>query len=73
MMEVAMTIINYLKQASTTAPGVLGIGIIATLTVTLCYRKLLKPEMDRRRREEAEAVADYLFQKDPKRNTNVSL
>uniref|UniRef100_A0ABK9NH20 Uncharacterized protein n=1 Tax=Glossina morsitans morsitans TaxID=37546 RepID=A0ABK9NH20_GLOMM len=63
-----MTIIKFLKQAATTPPGVLGMGIIATLVFAVSYRVLFKPEMSRRRRQEAEAAADYLFQQDLKRS-----
>uniref|UniRef100_A0A1B0BVM5 Uncharacterized protein n=1 Tax=Glossina palpalis gambiensis TaxID=67801 RepID=A0A1B0BVM5_9MUSC len=63
-----MNIIKFLKRAATTPPGLLGMGIIATLVFTVSYRVLLKPEMSRRRRQEAETAADYLFQQDLKRS-----
>ena len=57
-----MSFINNLKQFSTSTTGLMAIGIFSTLFISVSYRVFLKPEFERRRRQEAEAMADYIFQ-----------
>uniref|UniRef100_A0A1I8M7I1 Uncharacterized protein n=1 Tax=Musca domestica TaxID=7370 RepID=A0A1I8M7I1_MUSDO len=57
-----MSIINNLKQFSTSSTGMMAIGIFSTLILSVSYRVFMKPKLDRNRRQEAELVADYIFQ-----------
>lgn len=57
-----MSFINSLKQFSTSTTGLMAIGIFSTLIITVSYRKFMKPEFERRRRHEAESMAEYIFQ-----------
>lgn len=51
-----------MRQFSSTTTGLMAIGIFSTLVVVVGYRKVIEPNMNRRRREEAEAVANFIFQ-----------
>lgn len=57
-----MSLIKNLKQFSTSTTGLMAIGIFSTLIISVSYRVFMKPEFDRRRRQEAEAMAEYIFQ-----------
>ncbi|KAI8119362.1 hypothetical protein CVS40_9259 [Lucilia cuprina] len=57
-----MSLIKNLKQFSTSTTGLMAIGIFSTLIISVSYRVFMKPEFERRRRQEAEAMADYIFQ-----------
>lgn len=57
-----MSFVEVLKKYSTTKPGLMAIGILSTLLISVSYRTLIKPKYDRKRRQEAEAIADYIFQ-----------
>ncbi|XP_075151631.1 uncharacterized protein LOC142225691 isoform X1 [Haematobia irritans] len=59
-----MTIISNLKQYSTSSIGLMTIGIFSTLVIAVGYKVFLKPEFERKHRQEAEAVADYIFQRE---------
>uniref|UniRef100_A0A1I8QEB1 Uncharacterized protein n=1 Tax=Stomoxys calcitrans TaxID=35570 RepID=A0A1I8QEB1_STOCA len=64
-----MSIINNLKQFTTSSAGLMAIGIFSTLIITVGYRVLIKPDLERKTRQEAEAIADYIFQREVQRNS----
>lgn len=44
--------------------GFMAAGIFSTFAIIGTYRFAIKPHLDRRRREEAEAYAEYIFQQE---------
>jgi len=40
----------------------MAIGIFSTLVICGGYRVVIKPEMDKRRRQQSEAFADYIYE-----------
>lgn len=61
-----MSLIKNIKQFSTSSTGLMVIAIGSTLIISVSYHVFMKPEFDRRRRQEAEAMADYIFQHEVK-------
>jgi hypothetical protein len=45
---------------------VLGAGLIVTCSVIFSYRKFIRPALQKRKYEEAEGYAEYLFQEESK-------
>lgn len=59
-----MSFIKFLKEASATTFGKVAMGLMATFALSVSYRYVLKPNLDRRRRHEAELMAEYLFEQE---------
>ncbi|TMW41438.1 hypothetical protein DOY81_012635 [Sarcophaga bullata] len=63
-----MSSIKNIKQFATSTTGIMAIGIFSTLIVSVSYRVFMKPELDKKHRQEAEANADFIFQQELQRN-----
>lgn len=63
-----MSSIKNIKQFATSTTGIMAIGIFSTLIVTVSYRVFMKPKLDKKHRQEAEAMADFIFQQELQRN-----
>ncbi|XP_016987504.1 uncharacterized protein LOC108050357 [Drosophila rhopaloa] len=59
-----MSFINGLKRFATTTVGLMAIGIGSTALVYTTHRYVIQPHLLQKRREEAEACAEYLFQQE---------
>lgn len=65
-----MSIINNLKQFSTSSTGMMAIGIFSTLILSVSYRVFMKPKFDKNQRQEAELVAEYIFQREVQKQSS---
>ncbi|XP_017111344.1 uncharacterized protein LOC108135226 [Drosophila elegans] len=59
-----MSFINGLKRFATTTVGLMAIGIGSTVLIYTTHRFLIKPHLLQKRRQDAEACAEYLFQQE---------
>lgn len=59
-----MSFINGLKKFATTTVGLMAIGVGSTALIYTTHRFLIKPHLNEKRRLEAEACAEYLFQQE---------
>ncbi|XP_037711066.1 uncharacterized protein LOC119548056 [Drosophila subpulchrella] len=59
-----MSFINNLKRFATTTVGLMAIGIGSTVLIYTTHRLVIKPHLLQKRRLEAEACAEYLFQQE---------
>uniref|UniRef100_W8AX63 Transmembrane protein n=1 Tax=Ceratitis capitata TaxID=7213 RepID=W8AX63_CERCA len=70
-LPVAMSTSSNLFQALKKSPvGVMAAGIFSTLAIVGTYRFAIRPILERRRREEAEAFAEYIFQQEKSKKTS---
>ncbi|XP_023158996.1 uncharacterized protein LOC111591701 [Ceratitis capitata] len=73
-LPVAMSTSSNLFQALKKSPvGVMAAGIFSTLAIVGTYRFAIRPILERRRREEAEAFAEYIFQQEKSKKTSSTL
>ncbi|KAH8251324.1 hypothetical protein KR032_007996 [Drosophila birchii] len=59
-----MSFINGVKKFATTTVGLMAIGVGSTALIYTTHRLLIKPHLNEKRRLEAEACAEYLFQQE---------
>lgn len=59
-----MSFINGFKRFATTTVGLMAIGIGSTVIFYTTHRLVIKPYLLEKRRLEAEASAEYLFQQE---------
>ncbi|XP_023032240.1 uncharacterized protein LOC111518775 [Drosophila willistoni] len=70
-----MSFINGIKRFASTTVGMMAIGIGSTILVFGTHRLIVSPYLSKKRRLEAEAWAEYIFQQElqqqqSKHNTN---
>ncbi|KQS70630.1 uncharacterized protein LOC26526111 [Drosophila erecta] len=59
-----MSFINGLKSFATTTVGLMAIGVGSTVLIYTTHRLVIKPHLLEKRRLDAEACAEYLFQQE---------
>jgi len=58
---------SFIKKFASTTVGMMAIGIGSTIVIYSTHRFLIKPHQDKKRRLEAEACAEYIFQQELQR------
>ncbi|XP_017854383.1 uncharacterized protein LOC108607834 [Drosophila busckii] len=58
---------SFIKQFASTTVGLMAIGIGSTAVIYCTNRFLIRPNLDKKRRLEAEAAAEYIFQQETQR------
>ncbi|XP_030377271.1 uncharacterized protein LOC115626147 [Scaptodrosophila lebanonensis] len=62
-----MSFINGFKKFSGTTVGLMAIGVGSTFILVIGHRFIVRPLMNKKRRLDAEAYADYIFQQESER------
>lgn len=55
---------TFLRNFATTTVGMMVIGIGSTMIIYSTHRFLIRPHLEKKRRLEAEACAEYIFQQE---------
>lgn len=58
--------LQFIKNFTSSSVGLMTVGMSTTIIVFCSYRYVIKPYMDANRRAEAEAIANYIFEKEQK-------
>ncbi|KAH8305381.1 hypothetical protein KR018_000114 [Drosophila ironensis] len=66
-----MSFIKGFKKFATTTVGLMAIGIGSTALIYATHRFVVEPHLNQKRRLEAEACADYLFEQELHKPQNV--
>lgn len=57
---------TFIRNFASTTVGMMAIGIGSTMIIYSTHRFLIRPHLEQKRRLEAEACAEYIFQQESK-------
>uniref|UniRef100_A0A0K8TNV4 Uncharacterized protein n=1 Tax=Tabanus bromius TaxID=304241 RepID=A0A0K8TNV4_TABBR len=59
-----MSLLNFIKRNKNFTVSFMTKGMLATVGVIVSYKFIIEPALNRRRRRQAEAYADFIFEKE---------
>jgi len=59
-----MTFNKFIKNCTTSAPGIMALGLFSTIIIFISYNRLIKSKIDEKKRIEAKNFANYIYDKE---------